>query len=601
MCCRTSGRSPWLVVLLLGSVTAFGCSDDDGADTQNDAAIGVDAGATDGGPDTGTTPEAGVDAGPMTDAGPQPPTPVCDGSWGTTYYVRPDGGDANQCTGLADAAYPGSGTQQPCAFNHPFVALPPGGTAILQGGDRLIIKSGSYEMGYNATTDVFGDCDSSYAWDCRLPNLPSGADAAHPTCIVGEGFDQGCPIGTRPELYAVQRSAAVLDLTGASHVRVECLELTDHSQCVSFHSGAIECPNRDTYPHGDYGAVGVQAADSADVTLRHLDAHGFPDVGVRAVRLTDWTLEHVRISGNGWAGWDGDDGSGNSSNSGTLRFSDVEISWNGCGETYPSGQPVGCWAQSAGGYGDGLGTDTTGGDWIFEDCRFLHNTSDGLDLLYLDETGTVTIRRLRSEGNAGNQVKVAGDAEIVNSVLVGNCGYFDGQPFTFNVDNCRALGNTLELDYHPGAQVTLVNSTLYGEGDILVSVGGDCAGGESLVARNNVFIGDVELLDPTDTTVLFYQEGCGGLVFDADYSIVHGARGNAQADCPVGTNDLCQDPMVVGPLSGDAYGLALDVGSPALDNGLGVGAQGLIPADDFLGVTRPQGAGVDRGAYERVP
>lgn len=33
----------------------------------------------------------------------------------TTYYVRPDGGSADQCTGLVDAPYPGSGTDQPCA------------------------------------------------------------------------------------------------------------------------------------------------------------------------------------------------------------------------------------------------------------------------------------------------------------------------------------------------------------------------------------------------------------------------------------------------------------------------------------------------------
>ena len=46
-----------------------------------------------------------------------------------TYYVRTDGGSAAQCTGLADAAYPGSGSSQPCAWNHPFQALPPLGAA----------------------------------------------------------------------------------------------------------------------------------------------------------------------------------------------------------------------------------------------------------------------------------------------------------------------------------------------------------------------------------------------------------------------------------------------------------------------------------------
>ncbi|MBM3190812.1 MAG: hypothetical protein FJZ90_19090, partial [Chloroflexi bacterium] len=39
-----------------------------------------------------------------------------------TYYVRPDGGSPTQCTGRVDAPYPGSGTNQPCAWDHPFRA-----------------------------------------------------------------------------------------------------------------------------------------------------------------------------------------------------------------------------------------------------------------------------------------------------------------------------------------------------------------------------------------------------------------------------------------------------------------------------------------------
>ena len=46
-----------------------------------------------------------------------------------TYYVRSDGGDASQCTGRSDARYPGSGSNQACAWKHPFIALPPAGTS----------------------------------------------------------------------------------------------------------------------------------------------------------------------------------------------------------------------------------------------------------------------------------------------------------------------------------------------------------------------------------------------------------------------------------------------------------------------------------------
>lgn len=36
--------------------------------------------------------------------------------FGTTYYVRPDGGTPAQCTGKVNAPYPGTGLAQPCAF-----------------------------------------------------------------------------------------------------------------------------------------------------------------------------------------------------------------------------------------------------------------------------------------------------------------------------------------------------------------------------------------------------------------------------------------------------------------------------------------------------
>jgi len=45
------------------------------------------------------------------------------GQSATTYYVRPDGGSPEQCTGLVDAPYPGSGTNQPGTI--PSAPFPP--------------------------------------------------------------------------------------------------------------------------------------------------------------------------------------------------------------------------------------------------------------------------------------------------------------------------------------------------------------------------------------------------------------------------------------------------------------------------------------------
>jgi hypothetical protein len=523
-----------------------------------------------------------------------------------TYYVRLHGGSPAQCTGLADAAYPGSGTGQDCAWDHPFRALPPAGPPRIQGGDTLIIGAGSYRMGYGAPeADLEDDvCARDYPGDCHMPPVPSGPDAAHPTRILGAGWDAGCP--APPELWGTQRVDLILNLTATSNVEVSCLEITDHAGCVEFHSGGLACQRGD-YPYGDWAADGLYAEDSANVYLSYLNIHGLASAGVRAGRLSDWTVEDVRIAGNGWVGWEGDI-EGDDANTGILHFQRWTVEWNGCAETYPGGEPAGCWAQTAGGYGDGIGTGATGGDWIIEDSRFLHNTSDGLDLLYHSLGGRVVLDRVHAEGNAGNQVKITGQAVITNSLLVGNCAFFEGQPFTYHVDPCRALGNTLEVVYTGGEQSSIVNSTFYGQGDGLVGAGPRegfaCDGSEVLVARNNVFLGDQDFFSPGDVTFLFYQEGCGQLRLDSDYDIAAtvknlacGVTGNYVAS---GDHDLCQDPQLAGPLSGEAYGLMLSPSSPAID----AGDNALCPAVDYAGIRRPldgddDGQPVcDMGAYE---
>jgi len=520
---------------------------------------------------------------------------------GTTCYVRTDGGSAEQCTGLANAAYSGSGLAQPCAWDHPFRALPPDGSPRIAGGDTLIIGPGSYRMGYGAPgADA---CEMDYPWGCHMPPIPSGPDPAHLTRILGAGWRAGC--ADPPELWGTERADVILNLAGSSNVEVACLEITDHAACVEFHTGGLAC-ERDTYPFGDWAAAGLYAEDSANVHLQDLNIHGLASAGVHAGRLTDWSVEDVQVVGNGWVGWDGDI-DGDDSNAGTLTFRRWTVAWNGCGETYPGGEPTGCWAQSAGGYGDGVGTGATGGDWIIEDSEFLHNTSDGLDLLYHTLGGAITLNRVRAEGNAGNQVKVTGQTAITSSVLVGDCAYFDGQPFTYNVDPCRALGNTLEVVYTGGEHVSIVNTTFYGQGDGLVGAGPregySCNGAETLTGRNNVFLGDQDYFDPGDVTFLFYQEGCGGLTFQGDYGIAFDVKNTAApwvSPAYPSAHNLLADPQLAGPFAGDSYGMELTASSPAID----VGDPAACPAQDIRGVPRPvdgDGDGVavcDMGAYE---
>ena len=519
---------------------------------------------------------------------------------GTTYYVRLDGGHATQCTGLANAPYPGSGANQPCAWDHPFRALPPSGTPRFSAGDTLVVGAGAYRMGYGAPETAA--CDAGGAFDCLMPPIPSGPNPANRTRILGAGWDSGC--ANPPELWGAERPWFIVNLTDASNVEVACLEITDHSGCVEDHTGGLAC-ERDNAPYGDWAAYGLYAEDSSNVYLHDLNIHGLAAGGVHAGRLSDWTVERVRIAGNGSVGWDGDlwDDLGDS-NSGTLTFRHWTVEWNGCGETYPGEQPTGCWGQIAGGYGDGFATGHSGGHWLVEDSIIRYNTSDGLDFLYITEPdSSITIRRTLVEGNAGNQIKnYRGPLVVENSIIVGNCGFFHGQPFIYlddfdgdgnlddSVDNCRALGTALALGLAQGDTVTVTNNTLTSEGDCLVAAecGGTCNGTESARLRNNLFQGQVDFLQPFENTCLIYQETFPSDPFDADYSVIDNVKDDL---CP-GAHDTCGLSIGVVNTRTNTFDAHLLPGSPAIDAGLAAAA----PLTDFDGKFR--GTQPDIGAYE---
>ncbi|MFZ5905838.1 MAG: choice-of-anchor D domain-containing protein [Nitrospirota bacterium] len=512
----------------------------------------------------------------------------------TTYYIRSDGGTAQQCTGMEDAAYPGSGENQACAWAHPFWALDNGGIWRVNGGDTLVIDAGNYKMGYGAPNT--GWCDAEGAFACYLPPVPSGPDPLNPTRILGKGWDSGC--SSPPKLWGTQRADTVLNLTGTSNTIIDCFEITDHSGCVESHANYSIACQRNTYPFGDWALKGIYATDSSQIQLRHLNIHGLAHTGIHAGRLSDWILEDVRIAGNGMAGWDGDI-DGEDSNSGALVFRRFTVEWNGCAESYPDRQPNNCWAQTAGGYGDGFGQGgETEGQWVIEDSLFRYNTSDGIDILYARGNSEIEIRRTMSYGNAGDQLKVAGNARIENSLIVSNCGYFDKKPFTYNVDNCRAGGSALVFALGLGSAVSVVNSTIAGQGDCLGIVECHpnlvCNGTETVIIQNNIFQGYQEF-GSDDTACFVWFDRDHYYNTQIDYNILYGVKEETYLPGP---QDILQDPLFT---SADLeyFDGRLQPGSPAIDSGLPAGSlNSLIPFDDIAGALRPAGAGVDRGAYE---
>lgn len=517
-----------------------------------------------------------------------------------TYYVRPDGGTPAQCDGTSDTPYQG-GSNRSCAWSHPFYALNENGEWKLRGGDTLIIGPGSYMMGYGAPNT--GWCSPEAAYECHLPPLPSGT-ANQPTRILGKGWDQGCP--SKPVLWGTQRAESIIDLRNTNYAEVQCIEITDRAVCGYGHP-TVRC-EYDTYPYGEWAALGIIAANSRNVTLRNLNIHGLGDKGIMAGAISDWLIEDVRIAGNPWAGWDGDISAwnGTSSNSGSIIFRRVIVEWNGCVEL-ADGSFGHCWAQHAGGYGDGLGTAATGGNWIFDHVIFRYNTSDGLDLLYLGRNTTgearVEVRDSIFYGNAGNQIKTGSNALIVNSLAVGNCGYFFRRGFTLmgerdSGDHCRAFGNTISINLQEGDSAFIVNTTVVGEGDVLLDMQCDweysrCRGTERVIAVNNIFMGSTDFLQPFEQSAFAWDPD---RLLQEDYNVVFQVKDISEFS--FGSHDILQNPQFV-QANLDSFDGRLNPGSPAIDSGLPVGGQGgLVPSYDIIGTPRPIGNGVDRGAYE---
>ena len=509
----------------------------------------------------------------------------------TTYYVRTDGGDASQCTGKGDAAYSGTGTAQACAWKNPNYALPPNDVARIAGGDTLIIGAGSYQIGLGAPGADVGRCGASWPYDCYLAKVPSGLSASAKTRILGRGYDTGC--SAAPKLWGTDRVTMVINLQGSSNIELGCVEVTDQSDCIEFHTDTTIRCKRDAAPYGQWASVGISAKASSNVWMHDVNIHGLANRGLVAGGLTNWTVERVKIKANGWAGWDGDIGTG-SSNSGAIVLRNVEIAWNGCGEKWQTGAIHGCWGQQTGGYGDGLGTATTGGQWLIEDSYFHHNTSDGLDLLYMDgaSTSSVTIRRVYAVGNAGNQLKTKGQTLIENSVVVANCAYFNNQFNMTDMDQCRALGNAISIGLIAGQSTTIRNNTVIGEGDCLIlSESGDAA--SQLIIQNNALVGQIDWRgnkqgNPGELSCGHYSYNSPGPTTYAG-NLFYNVK---QAQCPSGS--VCgQDPKFKNMTMAafDAEPLA---GSPVIDKGIAIAAINT----DFLLQPRPSGAGFDIGAVE---
>jgi hypothetical protein len=154
-------------------------------------------------------------------------------AFSTVWHIRTDGGSQTQCTGKANAAYPGTGTAQACAFNHPFWLLDQGSWAwMIAGGDTVQFEDqGPYYLGLGPSKGLgtsWPHCAGNSS-DCVLPqNIPSGT-AANPTRFLGKNA-RSC--GTNyTVLSGIQGTFWLMNVQGTNWVDLECIEFTQGDHC----------------------------------------------------------------------------------------------------------------------------------------------------------------------------------------------------------------------------------------------------------------------------------------------------------------------------------------------------------------------------------
>lgn len=146
-----------------------------------------------------------------------------------THYIRTDGGNATQCTGLVNAAYSGSGSAQPCAVNHIFWLLNQSTwTWTTSANDTVQYEdAGPYYMGqlHNGLGQSWSHCNGDSA-DCFVPPPPSG------TKIYGVNAGNCTALTGRTKLIGINFLYKMFYLQGTTDVDMECLDITSASTCT---------------------------------------------------------------------------------------------------------------------------------------------------------------------------------------------------------------------------------------------------------------------------------------------------------------------------------------------------------------------------------
>lgn len=465
-----------------------------------------------------------------------------------TIFIRPDGSNPTNCTGNTDAAYPGSGTGQACGYSHPNWVFPVSGNSAAgaaSDGDTVVIKSSSYRIGCQGTAScrdsnvnlTTGPCDGNNPGLCYMGAVPNnvtviGCSTTGCGCSYNATTRATTCTTTRPELWGAGSpngdhggfDMAVIRVPFTSNVTIADLDITDHGTgdwLGAFNTCAAGvnslCMNWGIYQRG-----------AGNLTLRNLNIHGLKYGAIEGGYIGSGGVAYrnVRVYGNSFAGIDFANNCIHNpvcgSQPGTpLVFDRVSVTYSGCVENYPAVGTIktgSCFEKGSvgGGYGDGVGNDSTSGNWSITDSEFSYNTSDGFDLLYTDSSGasgaSVTVKRNVFEGNVGACFKTLANLTFEDNVCIGTYQYWFGNSLAVNNGSNFEWnrGNTaLQFGYESGtsssAPIKIINNTIMGNFRVLIAMQSNGATANSAVwtIKNNNIIGGYGF-DTGNPTSLFY-------------------------------------------------------------------------------------------------
>ena len=550
----------------------------------------------------------------------------------TTWYVRKDGGTryseharSGQCDGKGDAAYPGKGVNQHCAFGdyrylyddqHTYPAPAPSSWAI-SGGDTVIIdNTKEWRVGHQqgaGPNDPW--CQGTGGPVCFNPVVPAGTATQH-TRILGRAY-QGCQEGKKTQLYGGYGVWEVLNLSSTQYVDVECIEVTTHGECI-VHASPNPDPCHTTFPMSDYASDGI-AIDSKtnNVLLQDVYIHGVTDSGIKGHLDGAFTLVRTIISTTGSTGINFDDGNTErDSPTGVLKMSYSGVNFAGCNQEYPASHTVPvryCFDQNSATNGDGLGTANTGGiDLLIDHSQFFYNTEDCIDPGHVD-TGrhTLVISDSLFYGCSGASYKWGPNfisATVTNNLSLANCSRMsaplNGAPATYNKYLslfCRA-GDGISLNFRQGGTALLANNTIVTYAPTALDI--DCwdssCSKSVLKFINNLVFGYDR---PSIHSLLSRSSGPAGFYFGKSIGTVirrnnlyHGIR---NIKCPTGSpGERCDDPRFTSERTFskeedlDNFNFHLSSSSPAIHAGIDLPALRL----DYDG--KPRTGNSDIGALQ---